>query len=146
MIYLITGGTGFIGSYVARRLLAEGHEGVAFDYQPAGTSVEQVLTPDELAHMQILQGDVTDLTHLLRVCEERRVERIIHLAYLLQSDSDANPLLAVKVNCEGTTNVLEVARQLAIPRVVWASSVSVFGRAGDCPYQFLPHHSPHPPP
>lgn len=145
MIYLITGGTGFIGSYVARRLLAEEHEVIAFDYQPAGTSVEQVLTPDELARMQILQGDVTDLDHLLRVCKERRVERIIHLAYLLQSDSDANPVLAVKVNCEGTTNVLEVARQLGIPRVVWASSVSVFGRAGDYPYEFLPNDAPHHP-
>jgi nucleoside-diphosphate-sugar epimerase len=145
MRYLITGGTGFVGSYVTRRLLREGHDVVAFDFRPAGTSIEQILTPEEIARIRIVDGDVTDLPRLRQACEEARVERLIHLAYLLQVESDANPVLAVKVNCDGTANVLEVAKDLGIPRVVWASSVTVFGPPAAYPQEFVPNDAPHHP-
>ncbi|MDR0720181.1 MAG: NAD(P)-dependent oxidoreductase [Treponema sp.] len=145
MNYLITGGTGFIGSYIAKRLLDEKHTVVAFDFQPSETSAQEVLTPDELSRVKIVQGDVSDLDQLLRVCEEYKVERLIHMAAILAAETTGMVPNATKINCVGTTNVFEVARRLNIPRVVWASSTAVFGTAKDYSYEFLPNDAPHHP-
>ncbi|MDR0718433.1 MAG: NAD(P)-dependent oxidoreductase [Treponema sp.] len=145
MNYLVTGGTGFIGSYIVRRLLAEGHTVVAHHSHSSETSAQQVLTPDELSRTNVVQGDVTDLDQLIHVCKEYKVERLIHMASMLAAETTGKPPLAVKVNCVGTTNIFEAARQLNIPRVVWASSVAVFGVAADYPYEVLPNDAPHHP-
>lgn len=144
MNYLVTGGAGFVGSYVTRRLLEQGHRVVVFDSQPSGTSIDRVLGPEERARAQIVAGDVTDLPHLLRLCQDSAVERIVHLAYLLGPDANANPARALKVNCEGTNNLFEVARLLKIPRLVWASSIAVFGSREDYPFPYepLPNDAP----
>jgi nucleoside-diphosphate-sugar epimerase len=101
--------------------------------------------PDELSQVKITQGDITDLDQLLRACEEYKVERLIHMAGMLAAESGEKIPIAVKVNCVGTANVLEVVRLLKIPRVVWASSVAVFGVAADYSYEVLPNDAPHHP-
>jgi nucleoside-diphosphate-sugar epimerase len=145
MNYLITGGTGFIGSYIVKRLLDETHTVVAYDYQPSETSAQEVLTAEELSRVNIINGDITDLDHLHRACEENKVERLIHMAGILAAETTGMVPSAVKINCVGTTNVFEVARLLNIPRVVWASSTAVYGAAKDYSYEFLPNDAPHHP-
>ena len=134
MSCLITGGTGFIGSRVARRLTAAGEKVVAYDINPQDL---------EGLAAELVQGDVLDLPHLLRTARQHQADRIVHLAYILGRATEFNPHQATKINVEGTNNVFEVASSLGIKRVVWASSIAVFGPksagpdgvvANDAPY------------
>jgi UDP-glucose 4-epimerase len=65
------------------------------------------------------------------------------MAALLLHDVNANPLLGVKVNCEGTVSVFEAARLLDIKKVVWPSSGSVYGPPEMYPQEYIPNDAPH---
>jgi UDP-glucose 4-epimerase len=123
MGYLVTGGTGLIGSRIVRDLIREGEQVVVYDLCPQQTVLEQLLNREEISRVKIVQGDVTDLPHLIHTVKENNVEKIFHMAYLLSLASAENPSLAIKVNCEGTNNVFETARILGIKRVVWPGTV-----------------------
>jgi nucleoside-diphosphate-sugar epimerase len=65
MSYLVTGGTGFIGSRVVRDLVREGEEVVVYDWCPERIMLERFLTAEEIASkVKIVQGDVTNFAHL----------------------------------------------------------------------------------
>ncbi len=145
MRVLITGGTGFIGAYVTRSLAAEGHSVVCYDLLPDGNSLDRVLTAEQRAQVEVLQGDSTDAVAMLRVLSERRIDTVVHLASLLSPASDANPHLALRVNSESLLHVFEAARILGLRRVVWASSVAVFGDASLYERLPLPDDAPHKP-
>jgi len=127
MNYLVTGGTGFIGAYVVKRLLAEGHTVTVFDLHPDVNFLQRLLLACHLEVPRIVQGDVTDLPKVLQATREARAERIVHLAALLGKKSDENALQSLRVNCEANINVFESALALGVKRVVWGSSVAVFG-------------------
>jgi nucleoside-diphosphate-sugar epimerase len=77
----------------------------------------------------VIRGDILDVTELLDSIKKYDVEYIIHLAYLLIPESQEKPSKAIKINCEGTSNIFEVARITDVKRVVWASSIAVYGPA-----------------
>ncbi len=66
---------------------------------------------------------------ILRTLNDAPPERIVHLAATLGMSSEANPLRSLKVNCEGTVNIFEAALTYGVQKVVWASSIAVFGPA-----------------
>jgi len=115
---LVTGGSGFIGSHVVDRLLAHGHEPRIFDLVSSRHH-----DPDEV---DTVIGDLLDLDALLTAVEG--CEAIIHLAASADVDAVlANPSRAVLNNGYGTSNVLEAARLQGIDRVIYASTVWVYG-------------------
>jgi UDP-glucose 4-epimerase len=83
--------------------------------------------------LELISGDVTDLPFLLRSMRQTNPARVMHLAATLGSSSEMNPLRALKVNCEGTINVFEAALTCNAEKVVWASSIAVFGPPGRRP-------------
>ena len=143
MSYLVTGGTGFIGAYITRLLIQAGENVVAYDVNPQRDLLEQLMSKDESDRVKVAQGDITDLAHLIRTAQEYDTETIIHMASLLSIACSANPPLAVRVNCGGTTNVLETARILGLKKVVWASSVAVFGPPQRYEQEYIPNDAPH---
>jgi len=144
MTYLVTGGTGFIGSRIVRDLVREGEAVVAYDWSPETSGLERLLSAGEIkSRVKVIQGDVTDFSLLTRTLKENSVTRVIHMAALMLLEINANPLLGVRVNCEGTVAVFEAARLLGLEKVSWASSGSVFGPAERYPQEYLPNDAPH---
>jgi len=143
MSYLITGGSGLIGSRVARDLAREGQRVVVYDAYPQEELLTSLLTQEELSLVKIYRGDVTDLPHLLHAVKDNAVESIVHLAAMTTYPSSANPPLAIRVNCEGTANVFEAARLLGLKKVVWASTRDVFGAADKYPNGVVPNDGAH---
>ena len=144
MRYLVTGGTGLIGSCIVRDLVREGEHVVVYDLHPDRSFLERLMSEDEIESMvKIVRGDVTDPPLLFRTILENKVEKIIHTASLLVLESNSNPYLAVKINCQGTICVFEAARTLGLKKVVYASSNSCFGPAEKYPQEYIPNDAPY---
>ena len=122
---LVTGGTGFIGSFVAADLLEHGHDVVAYDLSTDTSILEKLDVADDVS---VVRGDVTDPTDVVRTVKETETTRIVHLAALLTTTARRQPRGAIDVNITGTNNVFEAARTLddQVERVAWASSAAVF--------------------
>lgn len=122
---LVTGGTGFIGAYVAADLVEHGHNVVAFDLSTDKTRLERLGVADGV---DVVRGDVTDPTAVVRAIRSTETTHVIHLAALLTDGARGNPRAALEVNCGGTNNVFEAARTLPdqVERVTWASSAAVY--------------------
>ncbi|MCX5515769.1 hypothetical protein C3941_06005 [Kaistia algarum] len=145
---LVTGGAGFIGAYVTRRLLKEGMRVVVYDMQPRG-NVLDLLMPDREStrNAPILEsGEITDGFRLLSLCRQHNVEAIVHLASPLTMDVVSNPATGIRDICLGTHTVFATAREARLKRVVWASSVAIFGTAADYPPGPLAEDAFHRPP
>ncbi len=122
MTVLITGGSGFVGSWMTRELLSRGEQVVLYDLYPRTD-----LIYDFLDQVTMVKGDLLDLGNLADTMKSHSVDRVIHAASYLGFESQTRPPLAVKVNCEGTANVLEASRIMDVRRVVYTSTQSVYG-------------------
>jgi nucleoside-diphosphate-sugar epimerase len=122
---LVTGGTGYIGSYVAADLVEHGHEPVAYDLSTDDWRLAKLGVADDV---DIVRGDVTDPTDVVRTVRETEVTHVVHLAALLTNAAEATPRAALDVNVQGTNNVFEAARTLSdqVERVAWASSAAIY--------------------
>lgn len=148
MVYLVTGGAGFIGSHVVEALRRRGEHVRVLDNLATGSlqNLEEALglphrslsrppagNPVTVADgCELLLGDIRDLEVLRRACEG--VEVVIHEAALRAVPrSVADPLSTNEVNVTGTLNVLLAARDAGVRRVVFASSSSVYGASLEVP-------------
>lgn len=147
-VVLVTGGAGFIGAYVTRRLIEEGALVVVYDLQPRG-NVLDLLIPDHasLPRPPILErGEITDGFRLMELCRRHKVGAIVHLASPLTMDVVANPATGVRDICLGTHTVFATAREAGLRRVVWTSSVAIYGPASEYPPGPLSETAFHHPP
>jgi len=135
-VFLVTGAHGFIGAWVAKRLIDGGHTAVLFDQNPSPQRLKLIMDADEIARVTFVAGDLTDPATLPAVIERHAVDRIIHLAALQIPACRANPSLGALVNVVGSINVFEAAAKSGgqVKRIAYASSTAVFGRpVGDAP-------------
>lgn len=144
MSVLITGGTGFIGAYVARRLIQEGKKVITLDTIPSNV-INAVLAPEEISQVKFVTGDVSSFRDVAHTIHDNKVDKIVHLASLLHPASNENPPLAIQVNIQGQATILEAARIFDLKKVVWASSVVVFGSRESHSHQVLPNDAVHHP-
>ena len=121
MTILVLGGTGFIGSRLTERLVNRGHKVICFDLYPDYAKVAH------LDNVEVFVGDVTHIEDLTDAIQKFQVRRIVNLAYILPPESEEKLQLAVRVNLMGMNNVFEAARLMGIKRVVYASSIAVYG-------------------
>lgn len=111
---LVTGGAGFIGSYVVDRLLAQGTEVLVLDHSTPGT----LRTNEAREGVEIFHGDVRDDVAVTEAAAH--VDGVIHLAAVLGTqETIKNPRPAAYTNILGSLNVLEAANQYDLP-VVYA--------------------------
>lgn len=119
--YLVTGGAGFIGTNLAKQLLADGHDVVVLDNYAAGKKDDRILP-----NVTYIEGDVRKAEDLDKACAG--VAGIFHLAALPRvTFSVEHPLETHDVNVNGTVQVLLAAKRNNVTRVVFSSSSSAYG-------------------
>lgn len=122
---LITGGAGFIGSHLSRRLAEAGQRVVIYDVRPPGPEAAWVLR-SVADRVTFAPGAVDNWARLYQVFHEHRPRAVVHLASIVNPVYLARePLEAVRVNLGGTINVLEAVRFFAVSRLVYFSSIGV---------------------
>ena len=120
MRVLVTGGAGFIGSHVVDRLLATGITPRIFDARPSGHHAA--------GGVDAVRGDLLDREALQKAM--RGCDAVVHLAAAADVDDVAQrPAEAEAANARGTLNVLEAARGAGVARVIYASTIWVYGSA-----------------
>ena len=122
---LVTGGSGFIGSYVLRLLAERGDHVINFDTQEPGPEATWWLR-SVIDRIQFMKGSIDDWTDVVAATEEFRPDGVVHIAAIVDPVVlNRKPSRAFKVNTEGTFNILEAARLFDIGRVVYFSTVGV---------------------
>jgi len=132
MRVLVTGGVGFVGTNLIKRLLKEGHEVISFDNYSTGKKENE---QDGCTYIDI---DINDLEHIDKKLFQK-MDVIFHLAALARiQPSLKRPQESLNANVNGTLNVLELARLNTIP-VVYAGSSSVHHGLYGSPYAWSKH-------
>ncbi len=121
---VVTGGAGFIGSHLVKRLVRDGYEVVVVDNLCEGKKEN---LGKALKEVEFCQDDIRDVERLKKIFVG--VDTVFHEAALRSvKRSVDNPLATNENNVTGTLNVLEAAREIRVRRVVSASSSSVYGK------------------
>jgi len=125
MMYLVTGGAGFIGSNIAREALKRGFDVRILDNFSTGHWANLA---DIRNHVDVIEGDIRSY-HIVRRAMEG-VEVVFHQAALPSVPrSIADPITSNEVNVQGTLNILHAALDAGCRRVLFASSSSIYGDA-----------------
>jgi UDP-glucose 4-epimerase len=128
-LYLITGIGGFIGSSLARALLARGEQVRGVDNFSTG---KRENIAEILERMDFREADILDLDAMHQAC--RGADYVLHQAAIPSvPKSVLDPLGSNRVNVEGTVNVLVAARDAKVRRVIYAASSSAYGDAPTLP-------------
>jgi nucleoside-diphosphate-sugar epimerase len=124
---IVTGGAGFIGSYIVEELVRKGLSVVVLDNLSLG-STENIEAITNQNNVNIIKGDILDVELLKKSFQD--IDIVFHEAAITGvSRSIKNPMLVNDVNIKGTLNVLIAARDNKVKRVVFASSAAVYGDA-----------------
>ena len=127
MNILVTGGAGFIGSHLADGLIREGHRVVIVDNETTGRS------PNVPVEAVSIKGDVTRFADL-ELAFAQELDAVCHIAGQVSLISSfTNPLVDLRVNVEGTVNVLQLCLKYRVPRLLYASSMTVYGTSEQLP-------------
>ncbi len=125
--FLVTGSMGCLGAWTIYNLLKQDQHVVGFDLSTDPSRLKLLMSDEEIARIPLLRGDITDFAQVERVVLDHGITHIVHLAALQVPFCQADPVMGAQVNVVGTVNVFEAAARHHLRRVVYASSVAVYG-------------------
>lgn len=139
MDIIVTGGAGFIGSFLCEKLISLGFRIICIDnfndfYNPEikEDNIRKIINSN---NFKLYRSDICDLDGLEEIFSKNDVKIIIHLAAMAGvRPSIKNPLLYTKVNILGTSNLLECCKKYNISKFIFASSSSVYGGNKKVPF------------
>lgn len=139
MNILVTGGAGFIGSAIAKRLVERGDRVVILDnfndYYDPQLKRDRIEVFLKGIDFKLYEGDIRDAKLVEDIFASEKIEKVVHLAAMAGVRySIQDPLLYADVNVNGTLVLLEAARKHAVRNFVYASSSSVYGGNEKIPF------------
>ncbi len=135
---MVTGGAGFIGSHIVEECLAQGLEVISIDNYYAGKHENLAELKEKYGNkLKEVECDVTDYNNLKKNMDG--VDLIFHEAASKKTICLNDPRKDLAINAGGTFNILELARDLGVKRIVHASTGSVYGEA-----RYFPQDEEHP--
>ena len=124
MKFLITGGMGFIGSYLVDYLLKQGNEITILDN--FSNSNKKSMKKIENNNLKIIEGDIRKINDVLNSIKNQEI--VIHLAAKISvEESIKNPKETFDVNVSGTKNIINACEKSNIKKLIVASSAAVYG-------------------
>lgn len=161
MNYLVTGGSGFIGSHLAEHLLKNGHSVInidnfddfydyrikikntlesinktlEFSFHEKELDIQKLIFETSSKNYQLYYQDIRDKEGLERIFSKHKIDVVIHLAALAGvRPSIERPLEYEEVNIKGTLNLWELCNEFSIKKFINASSSSVYGNNKKNPF------------
>lgn len=161
MTYLITGGSGFIGSHLIENLLKNGHSVISidnfddfYDYRTKinntleslslekkitffkkESDIDNLISATEASNFKLYYQDIRDKNGLENIFRSHKIDMIIHLAALAGvRPSIERPLDYEEVNIKGSMHLWELAKDFNIKKIICASSSSVYGNNEKTPF------------
>lgn len=139
MKILITGGAGFIGSNLAKKLMDRGDKVVMIDnfndYYDVQLKKDRIKKYLKGYNFKLYKGDIRDIKLLDKIFKAEKLDKVMHLAALAGvRNSLLDPIEYEDVNVRGTMNLLEMAKKYKIKNFVYASSSSVYGNNKKQPF------------
>lgn len=137
--FLVTGCAGFIGSFVTEALIKKGAYVYGIDNLNTGSveNIKHLLTSKQFS---FIQGNFCEIALMEKLV--KKVDYVYHAAVRGIGLSTANPLEELRVNIEGTLQLLELMRGSKVKRMIYASSASVYGNAVRMPEREIDPVSP----
>jgi len=123
MKFLITGATGFIGSYIIEELSRRGHSFIGLTFR---RKLERKSSKKLLNDSNLIQGDICDAEFIDSIVASYQPDVIINTASLLTTSCSKDPKRAVDINIGGLINILEASRKYNVKRIINASSCAVY--------------------
>lgn len=139
MKILITGGAGFIGSAVSKKLMDRGDKVVIIDnfndYYDPKLKYDRIKIFLKGYKFKLYKGDIRNYKFLEKIFRKEKPDKIVHLAAMAGvRNSIINPFIYAEVNIMGSINLLELAVKHKIKNFVFASSSSVYGNNKKLPF------------
>lgn len=161
MTYLVTGGSGFIGSHLVEKLLKEGHsvinvdnfddfydykvkikntldsieKNIDFNFSDKEQDIKKLISLSKSKSYTLYYNDIRDKDGLEEIFKNHKIDLIIHLAALAGvRPSIERPLEYEEVNVRGTMNLWELCNLFGIKKFICASSSSVYGNNEKIPF------------
>lgn len=135
----ITGGAGFIGSNLAKKLIDRGDQVVMIDnfndYYDPNLKRDRLKKFLKGYKFKLYKGDIRDYKFLEKIYKKEKIDKVIHLAAMAGVRyAIENPMIYAEVNVLGTTNLLQLSAKYKIKNFVYASSSSVYGNNKKVPF------------
>lgn len=135
---LVTGATGFIGSYLCKELLRKGHCVFGITRSEHDELIKPILNFKDFT---LFKGDIRNINFLINIIRNNKIKTIFHLAAKLpHNDSLGDPYFFFNNNALGTLNLLNVASQNGVKKFIYGSTMSVYSE----PPFYLPVDESHP--
>lgn len=132
---LITGGTGYIGSHTAVKLLEQNKDIIILD-NLYNSKKEVIDSIEQIANkkLKFYQTDLLDIDGLEKIFSENKIDCVIHFAgYKAVGESVAKPLMYFNNNITGTINLLMTMQKYNCKKIIFSSSATVYGTAETMP-------------
>lgn len=161
MTYLVTGGSGFIGSHLVEKLLKNGHSVINIDnfddfydyrikinntleslgketeknFTNKESDIQKLISETDSENYKLYYQDISDKEGLQNIFNNFQIDLVVHLAALAGvRPSIERPLEYEEVNIRGTMNLWELCKEFGIKKIVCASSSSVYGNNEKIPF------------
>ena len=128
---LITGGTGFVGSYICKKIIETTEYDVTIFDIICGGKMDNFIQENS-QRMRFIKGDIREFTEIKNATTG--VEKVIHLAAISSvQESMSNPELTMETNVIGSKNLMKACLETGVKRVVFASSAAIYGENQNLP-------------